>query len=595
MSKRRSIMIPCAAIAVVVGCLFQSSLLNADESAKAEKTQEQPDQLWYGVLEAGGQRLRLVIEVRGTGGESKGVLVSLDQGKARILIDRLQIADREFAIDLKKVSAQFRGKLDEKNQSATGEWKQGVLVQELTFVRVEKVPDDRPKEVWEGTLKAGPLTLPLRFRLLEEPDGKTVWVFDSLDEKVFGLNASKSVTEGRLRFEVTLLKAVFEGDLNDGKNEARGFWQQAGGPRLPMTFRKVDPGKATVSQPPRRPQHPKRPFPYNEEDVSFTNSDDDVTLAGTMTLPKGEGTFPGVILISGSGPQDRDETLLGHKPFLVIADYLTRQGIAVLRFDDRGVGKSTGDFSKATSQDFAKDVAAAVSFLIRHKQIDPENIGLIGHSEGGLIAPLVAAESKGVAVIVLLAGPGVNGEQIILNQSARILKASGASQSAIDDNTRLQTIAVRHVKEASPDADGEKLIDSVIEEYLSGFPEDEREKKSPNPLARQALRQFASPWFRFFLTHEPARVLKRVQVPVLALNGEKDLQVDPELNLPPIREALKAGGNADFEIHRLDGLNHLFQEATTGSPSEYQKIEQTFSPQVLKLMHKWLETRLRTR
>ncbi len=306
-------------------------------------------------------------------------------------------------------------------------------------------------------------------------------------------------------------------------------------------------------------------------------------------MPSEGKDFPAVVLISGSGPQDRDEALLGHKPFLVLSDHLTKQGIAVLRYDDRGTAESEGDFSAATSADFKTDVASAVDYLKSREEIDSKNIGLIGHSEGGIIAPMVAVESKDVAFIILMAGTGIRGDDLLLRQSELIGRASGMSDDQIkttrEFNQGAYDIVVNTVNEAT--------IREDLKQYLEEAVTKNPDLATANGLKEevfvdQILGQLTSPWMSYFIKHDPSKVLQKVDCPVLAIVGEKDLQVPAKVNLEAIEEALKAGGNTNYTIKELPGLNHLFQEAKTGSPSEYAQIDQTISPDALELMSSWI-------
>jgi uncharacterized protein len=285
-----------------------------------------------------------------------------------------------------------------------------------------------------------------------------------------------------------------------------------------------------------------------------------------------------VVLITGSGPQNRDEELMGHKPFLVLADHLTRQGIAVLRYDDRGVGKSTGSFASATSEDFAGDAWAAWQKLSTRPDIDPKRIGLLGHSEGGLIAPMLAAAHPEIAFVVMLAGPGVTGEQIMLAQSAAIMKASGAPQAAIDANVSIQKQVFAILREETSTA--------RIVERLGAIPVGTKEASAA------LVKQSSSPWLRFFAFYDPAPALAKVRCPVLALGGALDLQVLPDQNLPAIESTLKQGGNTDVTVVRMPGLNHLFQSAKTGLPAEYAQIEETMAPAALETITTWIRKRV---
>ena len=341
----------------------------------------------------------------------------------------------------------------------------------------------------------------------------------------------------------------------------------------------------------KRTQLPKAPFPYNPVEVGYENKESGNKLAGTLTEPKGDGPFTAVILITGSGAQDRDETLLGHKPFLVLADYLTRRGVAVLRVDDRGVGGSTGDHGKATSADFATDVKAGIDFLKTRKEIDPKRIGLMGHSEGGLIAPMVAAKyPDDVAFLVLLAGPGVPGDEILTEQSALIQKAMGRDPAAIEKSGISAKKLYAALRTEKDEAALKQRLDEISKEALAALSESERKDLGTDPAAalQAQLKLLQSPWFRYFLTYDPRPNLAKVKCPVLAINGERDLQVPPNQNLPEIEKALKAGGNASVTVRELPGLNHLFQTSKTGSPSEYAKIEETFAPAALEIVGDWI-------
>jgi pimeloyl-ACP methyl ester carboxylesterase len=341
----------------------------------------------------------------------------------------------------------------------------------------------------------------------------------------------------------------------------------------------------------RRPQEPKPPFPYRIEDVTYRNEPGGVTLAGTLTLPKGDGPFPAALLITGSGGQNRDEELFQHKPFWVIADHLTRRGIAVLRVDDRGVGGSSAgpEPGKVTTFDFAGDVEAGIAFLRSRDDIARDKIGLIGHSEGGVIAPIVAARNPGVAYIVLLAGTGVRGAELLVMQGEALMQASGTDEAKIAADMETQRAIFDIVLDESLDPNEARArIRPLIKaspEYLEA-PEDERETGM-----KAALDQLETPWVRTFVRYDPAPTLARVRCPVLAINGERDLQVPCRANLDAIAGALEKGGNPDFTIKAFPGLNHLFQHCETGQVSEYGQIEETFSVEVLDTIADWIAVR----
>jgi len=320
-----------------------------------------------------------------------------------------------------------------------------------------------------------------------------------------------------------------------------------------------------------RPQEPKPPFPYLQEQVQYVNAQaEGVKLAGTLTEPKEGGPFPAVLLISGPGPQDRDETMAGHKPFLVLADYLTRHGIAVLRVDDRGVGKSTGDFKAATTQDFASDAEAGVRYLLTRSELNPKHLGLIGHGEGAIVAPMAAVQMPEVSFIVLLAGTAVPGYQVLIAQTERAEKAAGLSEEQIKADKRIGAALYKAVRE------GKKTVDIRDEDQPFAKPWEKQ-----LPLMR-------SPWTRFFLFYDPAPTLEKVKCPVLALDGDKDMQLDPEQNIAAMKAAFARGGNPDVTIQLLPGLNYMFQKADTGLSWEYATISETISPTVLQIIGDWI-------
>ncbi len=433
---------------------------------------------------------------------------------------------------------------------------------------------------WEGTLDFGAAKLRLVLKISKAADGSLTAKADSPDQGATDLQVDAiSLKEGAVRFEMKRLMASYEGTLKREASEIVGEFKQ-GGISMPLTLKRT--ARPTALN---RPQEPKKPYPYDEEEVGYENRRDGVKLAGTLTLPRGKGPFPAALLITGSGPQDRDESLLGHKPFLVLADYLTRQGIAVLRVDDRGVDGSTGSVPNSTSEDLAADVTAGIEFLKARKGIDSKQIGLIGHSEGGLIAPMVAAQNADVAFIVLMAGTGLTGEEILYLQGSLILKAGGASVEQLAKQRATQEIIFKVLKEEKDPAAAENRLH---EELSKSATEEERKK-----FAIQ-IKQVNTVWFRYFLTFDPRPALREVKCPVLALNGENDLQVPVNENLREIEAALKAGGNKDVTIVRLPKLNHLFQTSETGSPSEYVKIEETIAPIALKTIGDWIQKRTTT-
>jgi pimeloyl-ACP methyl ester carboxylesterase len=437
---------------------------------------------------------------------------------------------------------------------------------------------------WQGVLAVGGAELRILFKIQEEDDALTA-VMVSLDQGGTEIPCERvTLNEADLEITVPAIMGSFTGTHSETDDRITGTWTQ-GGQSFPLDLERAE---AASSGAPR-PQDPTEPLPYRSEDVTYRNGDADVVLAGTLTLPEGTGPFPAVVLISGSGPQNRNEELMNHRPFLVLADHLTRQGIAVLRFDDRGVGESTGDFAAATSEDFATDALAGVHFLKTRAEIDEGAIGLVGHSEGGLIAPMVASGSSEVSFIVLLAGPGVSGDSILYLQGALIARAEGVPEETIAERLATQRKLLTAIRDAPDESSAQQRAAEILHESVAALSAEEREARGATEERIEAeVHQLTSPWFRFFLAYDPVPALRGVTVPVLALNGTLDLQVPWEENLAAIRHALEEGGNADVEIRAMEGQNHLFQTAGTGSPSEYAKIEETMSPMTLQAVADWI-------
>jgi len=438
--------------------------------------------------------------------------------------------------------------------------------------------------IWEGKLKVPGGELRIVFKISKNSDGTLTATLDSPDQGIIGIPVEEVIfKDNTLRLEVKSVGGVFEGKVSEDFLVIEGEWKQSGRV-FPLTVKRVDKAVEIL-----RPQVPKKPYPYKEEEIVYENKDAGIILAGTLTFPFEKGPFPAVLLITGSGPQDRNEMVYGHRPFLVLADYLTRQGIAVLRVDDRGVGKSTGDFSQATSEDFASDILAGIEYLKTRKEINPKQIGLIGHSEGGLIAPMVAVKSADVAFIVLMAGTGLTGEEILYLQSDLISKAMGVNEEEIAKSRQFNEKIFSVIKEEEDNEIAKERLRQMVMAYLAELSDEEKNSIGyPEEYLKAQLQNLLSPWSRFFLTYDPKPTLTKVKCPVLAINGEKDLQVPPRENLTVIEEALKSGGNQDYTIKEIPNLNHLFQTAQTGLPSEYAKIEETISPIALKIIGDWI-------
>ncbi len=555
------------------------------------------EQVWHGTLQAGPARLRLLFEWEATeDGGWKGKMTSIDQGNAKIPLTNVTFNDGQWMLEAKSVGGMFLGTRSDDERLLKGTWKQNGMEFPL---QLEPGPLEIATElvdVWQGTIDLAGQELELQVRRLKGKDGAEEVLFDSLTQQTMGIAATLELNGQDMTLRVPSIMGKYTGTLNEAGDRATGTWEQLGN-KFPLEFRKVD--EPSEAAPLDRPQQPEKPYPYREEDARFENPQAGISLIGTLTLPAEKGgPFPAVVLVSGSGPQDRDESLMGHKPFLVIADYLTRQGIVVLRYDDRGTGESEGVFGTATTRDFAEDAAAAVHYLKSHAEVDANRIGIVGHSEGGLIAPIVASELvPDLAHIVLLAGPGVDGGVILDTQVKAIQSVTGTDNPSIgEQSARLAKIVQAIRDDISADEFAqlveEQLAASRQEEVAAESEADEtaRAAKTANEaLSRLQLQQMASPWFRYFITYDPIPTLERVRCPVLAMNGEKDLQVIVDVNLPAVEAALERAGNEGSRCVRLPGLNHLFQECQTGSPVEYQMISQTFDPAALEMIADWIK------
>lgn len=438
---------------------------------------------------------------------------------------------------------------------------------------------------WVGKLQVsgGQLTLVLRIQEIE--GGKLSAFMDSPDQGAYDIPCDSVVYSApHLKVIISSIGARYEATL-DGET-LRGQFMQ-GGLSLPLVLTPSAEEDRSVL----RPQEPKEPYPYQVEEVRFVNPISGDTLAGTLMMPTSPGPHRAVVMISGSGAQDRDETIMNHRPFLVWADALTRLGIAVLRYDDRGVGASTGDFSEATTTDFSRDAEAAVDYLRSRKEIDNRRIGLIGHSEGGIIAPMVATRRPDdVSFIVLLAASGVRGDSILLLQNKMISRRSNLPDSVREASAALNRSLFAML--VPPTSDEEALRQSMAEVLRKAFMDGSVASPMPHEeielAISQLIEQLTTPWMREFLRYDPAPTLSRVLCPVLAIQGSEDVHVPVAENLPAIRKALTLHGNKEVTIKEFPGLNHLFQHGQTGLPNEYRQIRETVSPEVLQFVGEWI-------
>lgn len=436
---------------------------------------------------------------------------------------------------------------------------------------------------WYGQLDIQGTKLRINFHVVNN-DGTYTTTMDSPDQMAVGIPTNETIVkENSIKVSIKSMMITYEGTLVE--SVIKGTFTQ-GSMKIPLDLSRKKIEKSVAK---KKSQEPSKPYPYKSIDVTFVNQKANIKLVGTLTLPKDIEKPAVAILISGSGPQNRDEEFLGHKPFLVVADFLTKNGIAVLRFDDRGVAKSEGTQKDATSADFATDVESAIAYLKTRDDINTKKIGLIGHSEGGFIAPMVASKNKKeVAFIILLAGTGVEGDKVLLSQGEKMGELVGISTKELAYNNKVRESLFNIIK---------KNTDlTIIKEKATTYLKTEQQntenpfsKELTDEMINQQVKSLSSKWMVYFIKTNPRQFLKQVTCPVLALNGTKDVQVIPKLNLNGIKKGLKK--SKDITIIKLDNLNHLFQTCETGAVDEYAKIEETFSPIALELIANWINKR----
>ena len=440
---------------------------------------------------------------------------------------------------------------------------------------------------WRGVLNVG-VDLRIVVHIKEDSLHNFYSTLDSPDQSAFGIKADETLIKSEeITISIRNLNATLTGLLiNDTTID--GTLTQ--GTSIPLHLTKTD--IVTVL---KRPQTPKPPFPYKSEDVEYDNKTKSLHYGATITIPPGKGPFPAAVLITGSGPQNRDEEIFEHKPFAIIADDLTRNGFVILRVDDRGVGKSTGNFNLATSADFANDVNVAVDYLRSRPEVDLKRIGLIGHSEGGMIAPIVATQRKDIDYIVLLAAPGIKIDQLMAEQNAAILRSSGISEKASLAFQVMYKEIINQIIHAPDTAAGKKAAEASMQKWISATDGAIIEElKFTNKDGRREYINAISeglyvPWLRYFLAYDPQPSLQKLKIKVLALNGSKDLQVISKTNLAGIESSLKKSNSKTFEVKEMEGLNHLFQTCKTCTVAEYGQLEESFSPEALRVIREWLE------
>jgi len=418
---------------------------------------------------------------------------------------------------------------------------------------------------WKGKLSLGVAELKIGFDIHATENGYSA-TLDVPAQGASDIPVDETVfQDNHLQMTMSAMGASYSGELKD--NVIEGEFSQRG-----MTFPlNLEKGEKETQQ--SRPQDPKPPFNYHVEEVTFRNEKEGFDLTGTLTIPEGDGPFPAVVLVSGSGQQNRDEELMNHRPFWVIADYLTRQGIAVLRYDDRGIGGSGGEVETATSMDFSYDAEAAFDFLRNQKLIDASKVGILGHSEGGIINFMVSARRPEVAFLVSLAGPAVKGTEVLKAQGEAINRASGMTDEMIAFSSAASG-QMYDIIEASSDREE---ADSLLRQLVKGWGYGEE-------LTEQTVGQLVSPWMYYFLKYDPTEAIVKTNCPALLLNGSKDVQVVASQNLPAYEKIIADYGKTNLTLREMPDLNHLFQHCETGSPNEYFTIDETISPEVLELI-----------
>jgi len=436
--------------------------------------------------------------------------------------------------------------------------------------------------VWHGTAKT-PDNKEILFVFLFEKNQETYNSTMAVPTfNVAGIKPKATTFQnGKLMIDGSNVGMTYEGIFDETTQQIKGSYTE-GGNVLSLILKKGNPEMTKIN----RPQEPLKPYPYFEEQVTFDNTEAGIKLSGTFTRPNEKGKYPVVVLISGSGRHDRDGSAESHRPFLVISDYLSRNGIAVLRYDDRGFRKSTGDFSKATTADFAKDVLSAVSYLKSRSDIDVKHIGLIGHSEGGIIAPMVANQTSDISYIVTLAATGIPGSEVAVMQSKSLRPFPVSDEVSFEQNVR------ESIKIASSNDDiskKRKALTAHNNSYLAPILKSlGASEENISAFIEKETESVLKPWNLYFFNYNPSDEFEKLKIPMLSLNGSMDKQVDATINQNAISKALIKGGNKKYKIKELENLNHLFQECKTGNIDEYKELEQTIAPIALKEISNWI-------
>jgi pimeloyl-ACP methyl ester carboxylesterase len=520
---------------------------------------------WAGTLRQDGSALRVLVHIRqAADGTIEGTMDNLDVGRMKIPLSISAFANGVLRFHAWPVDGWYEGKIAGDGQRFDGRWRMAEDVSPLILERVQPSPADG---IWHGVLTHQSLRLRLVFYIgAGRRDLRAAMKSCDQGNAMIPMSAGKLI--GRtIILEADSIGARFEGSLAEDFTGIAGTWTQSG-IGLTLNLKRLE----HEEEPPARPQEPAKPFPYREREAGYRSHTGGVDLRGTLTLPEGDGPFPAVLLLAGSGALDRDETMNGHRPLLVLADYLTRRGIAVLRADKRGVGESGGELAQATIEDFTADAEAGFAFLTAQPEVDRGRIGLAGHSEGGLVASMAAARNRDVAFLVLMAAPGVSSWDLAGQQARRAAEIHGHDPDEADRRNRDVSALLRNEKD-----------DATLRRKL-----DQMYAHRAEPERNATIESLMLPWQRHAAGLNPADYLSKVTCPVLALNGEHDILVEPRSNLAAIRQALESAANREFELVELPGLNHMFQTCEGSSGTEYGQIEETLSPVVLEKIAEWI-------
>lgn len=562
------------------------------------KAPDNPTEIWFGTLDVGGAKLRLQVDLfmDESGKVVKAHLLSIDQTSTPLPIDRVIREKDKLGFAISALGVGFQGSLDPTEKIASGEFVQQNRKFELELRRSDEAIKLTHEATWSCQFSAGPQQYDFQFRVFSDNFQTRSVKLDSFTEGIWAIPCEYEESEGQIAFRNRLTQGEFVGQLSSDGQTIEGSWNQAGH-RIPVTVQRV-PLENTRPAKFHRPQTPNPPFPYAVKQFAVVTRDIDpqyengVGIAGTLTMPEGNGPFPAVLLISGTGQQDRDFTFLEHKPYAILADYLTRQGYAVLRYDDRGFGQSMGQTGNATIVNFANDAEAIYRWAKQQPEIDAKKIVLLGHSEGAIIASMIAMRQPDVAGMIMLSGQGLPGKQLFINQTISLAKASGLPEDVVNRQQQFLDEILVESKKTVLDA---PRVQEIFDQHFANLTEQQKLDYGLMGVAQNTFSLLRSPWMTFYLDYDPRTALAYVKCPIYSLFGEKDLQSLPETQAPIIHSAIEVAQNLDFEQEILPGLNHMFQPAKIGTPREFYSIETTISDVVLEKIDKWLDRRFQSK